>query len=599
MNLLDLFVKIGVKDETDSKLDNVKEKIGNGLKTAAKVGTAALAATTTAVAALTKASIDQFAEYEQLVGGVDTLFKSSGQQVLQYATNAYKTAGMSANEYMNTITSFAASMKQSFDNSEAGIAAAAEASNQAVIDMADNANKMGTDIGSIQNAYQGFAKQNYTMLDNLKLGYGGTKEEMERLLADANKINATQGKITNYSISSFADVTEAIHVVQTELGITGTTASEASTTISGSLGMVKSAWANLLTGMSGGTEEFKLNQEELMQNLVESVVGYTDETGTHVNGFLDNIIPAVEATLKGVVQIIGGSAGLIPQIITTIIDLLPDLLDAGMQILMALLDGILQNVDKLVEGATQIIYKLIEFLTQNTQQVAESAIQIITALVTGLVQALPQLMAAAPVIIGQLISALINQLPNIVQAGVQFVLSFIEGIMARMAGIAQAAQNIGQSIRNVLAGLGGEAWAWGSDMIVNFINGITAWFGELVNRVRSMAQTVRNYLGFSEPKEGPLSNFHTYAPDMVKLFAQGIKDNEGLIEDAFNNSLDFGVTSPGTFNANGSASGIAAAAREIVLNVTETIDGAILARNQYRFNLEENERHDNYVGAFA
>lgn len=590
MNLLELFVKIGVKDETDSKLDGIKDKIGNGLKTAAKVGGAALAATTAAVVALTKASIQQYAEYEQLVGGVDTLFKNSGQQVLQYANQAYKTAGMSANEYMNTITGFAASMKQSFEDTEAGIAAAAEASNQAVIDMADNANKMGTDIGSIQNAYQGFAKQNYTMLDNLKLGYGGTKEEMERLLKDANRINAEQGKITNYSIENFADVTDAIHTVQTSLGITGTTAKEASTTISGSLGMVKAAWTNLLTGLSGGTEEFKQNQDELIQNMIESIVGFTDEAGNHVNGFLDNIIPVVQATLEGLVELIGGASGFLPQIITVLVDMLPSMIDAGFQLLTALLQGLSANAGKIAEAVTQIIMMLIQFFTEHTEEVVSIAIQIITTLVTALAENAPQIMNAIPQIIGAFWTAIINNLPTIFEAGATLLSNFIQGIVAYMSGLVTAAQNIVQSIRNVIGGIGGEAWAWGSDLIVNFINGITAWLGELWNRVAGIAQGIRNYLGFSEPKLGPLSNFHTYAPDMMKLFAEGITDNADLISDAFNNSVDLGIGNMPNMQQT-TSNGVLGSIGDIVLNVTSEIDGEALARSTYKYNVAEQRRH--------
>ena len=187
MNLFELFIKIGVDDQASDKISNLSSKLGNGLKTAANIGTAAVAAAGTAVVATGKQAIEQYAEYEQLVGGVETLFKQSADTVMWYAENAYKTAGMSANEYMNTVTSFSASLLQSLDGDTA---AAAEKANMAITDMSDNANKMGTSMEMIQNAYQGFAKQNYTMLDNLKLGYGGTKEEMQRLLDKANELNA-------------------------------------------------------------------------------------------------------------------------------------------------------------------------------------------------------------------------------------------------------------------------------------------------------------------------------------------------------------------------------------------------------------------------
>ena len=186
MNLFELFIKIGVDDQASKNLSTLSSKLGSGLKTAAKIGTAAVGAAAAGIAALTKSAVENYAEYEQLVGGVETLFKQSADTVKGYAENAYKTAGMSANEYMETVTSFSASLLQSLDGDTA---AAAEKANLAITDMSDNANKMGTDMERIQNAYQGFSKQNYTMLDNLKLGYGGTKEEMQRLLDDAEKLS--------------------------------------------------------------------------------------------------------------------------------------------------------------------------------------------------------------------------------------------------------------------------------------------------------------------------------------------------------------------------------------------------------------------------
>ena len=199
MNLLDLFVKISVQDEASENVETLSGKFKNGLAAAAKVGAAAVSAAATGIAVLTKKALNNYAEYEQLVGGVDTLFKDSSAKVQEYAANAYKTAGLSANEYMDTVTSFSASLLQSLGGDTE---AAADMANVAITDMSDNANKMGTDMASIQNAYQGFAKQNYTMLDNLKLGYGGTKEEMQRLIDDANALNAAQGKYTNYSIDN-------------------------------------------------------------------------------------------------------------------------------------------------------------------------------------------------------------------------------------------------------------------------------------------------------------------------------------------------------------------------------------------------------------
>lgn len=260
MNLMDLFIKIGVDDQASSKVGSISKKLGSGLKTAAKIGTAAVAAAGAAVIKLAKDSIESYAEYEQLVGGVETLFKDSAGKVQEYANQAYKTANMSANKYMETVTSFSASLLQGLGNDTAK---AAEYADMAVRDMSDNANKFGTDISMIQNAYQGFAKRNYTMLDNLKLGYGGTASEMARLINDSGVLGDTVTvTASNINRVSFDKIVEAINVVQTEMGITGTTAKEASGTISGSVATMKASWENLLTSISNGnndvTDEFNI-----------------------------------------------------------------------------------------------------------------------------------------------------------------------------------------------------------------------------------------------------------------------------------------------------------------------------------------------------
>lgn len=308
MNLFDLAAKItldtgdyekGISDALTGA-QQLAGAIGNGLANAAKVGMAAVASAMAGIGAVTKSAVEGFGEYEQLVGGVETLFKSSAGVVREYAANAYKTAGMSANDYMDTVTGFSASLLQSLGGDTA---AAADIADMAITDMSDNANKMGTDMAAIQYAYQGFAKQNYTMLDNLKLGYGGTQAEMLRLLDTANEINARQGIITDYQISNFADIVDAIHVVQTETGITGTTAAEASGTIQGSISAMKSAWQNLITGLANPDADMSV----LVDNFVESF-----------EIAFDNVQPAIETALINIGDVIA-------KIAPTILDKLPDL----------------------------------------------------------------------------------------------------------------------------------------------------------------------------------------------------------------------------------------------------------------------------------
>lgn len=272
-------------DGDDSGLKKTLSGIGKTAKAGLGVAVKGIAATSAGLAGLGTMAVKGYAEYEQLIGGVDTLFKTSSEKVQSYAAKAYETAGLSANEYMETATGFAASLKQSFDDTAEGLEAAADCADMAVIDMADNANKMGTPIASIQNAYQGFAKQNYTMLDNLKLGYGGTKKEMQRLLKDAQKLSGQK-----YNIKNLDDVIEAIHVIQTEMGITGTTAMEASETISGSWNSTKSAWENLMTGLSDGNADIDM----LFDNLTSSA-----------GNVVKNVAKVVPTLAKNVVRTVG------------------------------------------------------------------------------------------------------------------------------------------------------------------------------------------------------------------------------------------------------------------------------------------------------
>lgn len=339
----------------------------SGLAVAAKAAAAATAAAAGAVIALTKSAVENYGEYEQLVGGVETLFKDSAGTVEEYANNAYKTAGLSANEYMETVTSFSASLLQSMGNDTQ---AAAEKADQAITDMSDNANKMGTDMQSIQNAYQGFAKQNYTMLDNLKLGYGGTKEEMQRLIDDANALNAAQGNYTNYSIESYADIVDAIHTVQTEMGITGTTAKEASTTIDGSIGAMKAAYANFVTGLGNDNADIS----ELSSQLIQSV-------GT----VAENVLPVVETVLKNIATAVQKDGPeMIEKFVSYAIEKLPEVIALGLQMVISLVKGIAQNIPQLVTSVLNMMATIVQTIWDSLPDIIEVGKNIVRGLWEGI-----------------------------------------------------------------------------------------------------------------------------------------------------------------------------------------------------------------------
>lgn len=428
-------------------LDTVKKTATSAFSVSTKAVTAITGAMAAGLTAATTQSVKAYADYEQLVGGVETLFKESESTVLEYANIAYKTAGLSANAYMDTVTSFSASLLQSLDGDTA---AAATKADRAITDMADNANKMGTNMRDIQNAYQGFAKQNYTMLDNLKLGYGGTKEEMERLIATANEINAQQGIATSYSIDSFADIVDAIHVVQENLDITGTTAKEASTTIQGSIASLGAAWENFLTGMADPDQDF----DTLLNNLIDSAL-------TAADNLIPRIVETTPRLVDGLSQIATNLSGYLPGILQ---ELLPSILD-GTQ---ALLDSVSAALPDLIGMAVDIAPQMIDF-----------AVQLIGALAQGIIDNLPQLLTAAEEIadtildgIGDLcpaldpitdaIKVLLDNLDKIIPVVISLTAAFvawkiaisivglINGVKAAMEGLtlAEKAAELAQKLLN-------------------------------------------------------------------------------------------------------------------------------------------------------
>ena len=485
-----------------------------GLATVGKAALAAGAAASAAVVAMGKQALDSYADYEQLVGGVETLFKDSADTVQQYAAAAYQTAGLSANEYMETVTGFSASLLQSLDGDTAK---AAQVADMAITDMADNANKMGSSMESIQNAYQGFAKQNYTMLDNLKLGYGGTKSEMERLLADAEKLTGI-----HYDIDSLSDVYEAIHAIQVEMDITGTTAKEASDTISGSVAMTKAAWSNLLTGIA----DENANLDQLVDNFVNSAVTAGE-----------NLLPRISVILEGAGKLVG-------------------------------------------EGAEKLIPIAVDALIDNLPQLIESGVRLVAALITGLIKAIPKLVASTPQIIASIVRGFVSGWPSIRQAGSDMINQVKQAFMEKV----------------------NQARQWGRDLVQNFIDGILAKFSALKDSVKSVASTIKKHIGFSEPEEGPLSNFHEYAPDMMDLFAQGIRQGETRLREQLRQSFDFGPQlRPAAFlhqvsaaaESTGSSGSDGWRVRSFdnqTMTVVLQLNEAELGRAVYRLNNQETQR---------
>lgn len=420
----------GFSKGAEDALGMAKNLAGGMGKALGAVGTAVAGAVAAAGAGVVKMVTDAtkaYADYEQLVGGVETLFKDSAGIVQDYAMEAYKTAGISANQYMETVTSFSASLLQSLGGDTAK---AAEMSNMAITDMADNANKMGSSMESIQNAYQGFAKQNYTMLDNLKLGYGGTQEEMYRLLSDAAKLNDEFARTAKFSIDSkghliagFADIAQAIHIVQTEMGITGTTAKEASTTISGSFNMVKASWGDLLTSIAGGGK-----------GLHEAVAAFVDSVRT----FAENLIPVIQEALYGIGDLITELAPVIMDAVPELIaNVLPGLIDAAVGLVMSIIDALPEILAVLSAAIPDIVTQLMAvvsdllmmLMTTGLPMLLELAINIVMAVAQGLVDNLPTLIPAMVQMVGVMVNTIVDHLPEFLAMGVKIVFAIIEGIV--------------------------------------------------------------------------------------------------------------------------------------------------------------------------
>ena len=596
--------------------------IGGTMKAFAAFSTAAL----TAGAAITKSAVEHYADYEQLVGGVETLFGAGGQSlgeyaksvgktttdakkeydslmkaqetVLKNADNAYKTAGLSANEYMETVTGFSAALISSMGGDTE---AAAKKADMAITDMADNANKMGSDISSIQTAYQGFAKQNYTMLDNLKLGYGGTKEEMQRLLEDATKLSGVK-----YDISSYADIVDAIHVVQTEMGITGTTAKEASETISGSISAAKSAYENLVTGLADENADL----DGLIDNMADSVLTVVDnvlprimETVPRIVETVPKLIDGLSKAFKGIAGQLGGLADqllpplmqafftlirtvtgalptLLPQILNaavtlfggllqglnetipqimamlptliqtisqTLIANLPQLIAAGVQILVNLISGITQAIPSLISAIVDLIPVITQAIMENLPLIIDAGLNLLLALVSGIVQAIPQLVAMLPTIIDTIVSQIVSMLPKIIETGIQLLNSLVSGIIQAIPQLIAALPQVITSTVNTLVANLPKIIQTGIELIGALISGIIQAIPTLVGALPQVFSAIINaFKGI---------NWADLGKNIIDGVVQGVKNAASslinVIKELANSALDsiketLGIHSPST-----------------------------------------------------
>ena len=486
-------------------LKNGLKKVGEVAEEVTKKMLQVTTAVSGALAGLVTAGVKSYADFEQNLGGVETLFGDSANKVAENAKKAFATAGVSANEYMAGVTSFSASLLQSLGGDTEK---AADIADMAFIDMSDNANKFGTDMQSIQNAYQGFAKQNYTMLDNLKLGYGGTKTEMQRLLEDAQKISGVK-----YDISNLSDIYSAIHVIQEELGVTGTTSEEASETISGSVTSMKAAFDNFLNG-SGSPEQ---------------LAGTITNVFKNVSNAIATLAPSI---LTGVVSLI---QQVLPQVATLIANTLPQILDAVTNMIDSLLNILTTNTDSLSETIGTLVTKIVEFITENLPKIIEAAILILIALTEGIINNLDTIIPAILKCIVLIIDTIIKNLPKILELGGKLIAYLINGIVSALGSLANAAGQIFSTIINKIKGLPGEALNWGKDMVEGIANGIRSAIGKVGDAAKSIANRIRNFLHFSRPDEGPLREYETWMPDFAEGLAKTLNNSRDIMAKASKN----------------------------------------------------------------
>lgn len=516
--------KKGIKDTTNtakeesSKIEKAVNKTG---EIASKVGKAAIIGATaaaTAIGTITKFVIQHYAEYEQLAGGVETLFGAQGMSLKKYAQSigqtveqargkydqliqaqtevmnnakvAYKTAGMSANDYMNTITSFAAALKQSTANETE----AAKVANQTVIDMADNANKMGTNMEDIQNAYQGFSKQNYTMLDNLKLGYGGTKSEMERLLQNAEKLTGI-----HYDINNLSDVYNAIHEIQKNLGITGTTAKEAMKTIDGAMKMTKASWDNLLTGLADPKQavgplisEFAKSLGILAKNVTPKIKEVFDALPNALiqitPQLMNMIIDLAPPLILAAINLVAGLIGALPGIISPIFSQLSSLIGSGM--IDKIGQSISSNMPTLISKGLDMLLQFSQAVLTNLPVLVGMGMKLIFYLVQGLMSALPTLISKVPTIIANLADAFSNSAQTIFAWGVKIIAEIIKGLVMSIPSLIANIPKIIYAIFAVWNAI--NWWNLGKGLINGIKNGITSMGGSLTSTAKNLFESLKN-----------------------------------------------------------------------------------------------------------
>lgn len=589
MNLLDLAVKITCDDQASGEVDKIGDGIKNKLGIAAKAGVAAVAAVSTATVAIGKTALDAYSNYEQLVGGIDTLFKASSGKMQQYAANAYQTAGVSANRYMEISTSFAAALISSLGgNTEA----AADMANTAITDMSDNANKMGTSLETVQEAYMSLSRGNYEMLDSLKLGYGGTKSELERLLSDAEKFSAAQGKVRDFSVDSYSDIVEAIHIVQDEMGITGTTAEEAATTIEGSVNMAKAAWDNWLAGLGNEDTDMEGLTDQLVGSVVtagkniiprvgqimttlgQTVADYAPGVGLYLRNALINVLPeAVQGPMRDAFAGVDKVVGKLESVFN---DNLKPAADAADSVFSAISSGIKtfgDNVNELVLPAIDTLSPAFnDFFgaIQTAQPLLEFIANIIGVGLAAAISTAIKLFAAITEVVAFVITGfaqLYEDISGFVTGVVQFfTVDLPNAINALVQWFAQLPGNIAAFLSMVIT----NVVAWVANMAANAVNAGSRFISGIAGFLSALPGNIASWLsGVISTVVGWVSQFASNATSAASQFASNLIN--GLA------SIPGQVTSIGSNIIQGMVNGVTGAAGRLIDSVKGAVDDAINA----------------------
>lgn len=527
------------------KSSGILTGLGTVAKGAATAAVAGFTALTGAVTAIGGAALSAYADYEQLVGGVDTLFGSASQTLQGYAAEAYKTCGMSANRYMTQATSFAASLVSSCSGD---VAKAADYANMAMGDMSDNVNKMGSDMTDVQNAYQGFAKQNYTMLDNLKLGYGGTQAEMKRLIADANKLRQEQGKNADLTIDSYADVVEAIHTVQENMGITGTTAKEAATTISGSIGMAKAAWENFITGLGRDDVDFS----QLTQQLLESIGAVATNVAPRVAQIGQGIITAFPVVLSGLGTVL---APIVSEALSTAWNIAINAL-AGIGIHLPSVDSsqMLSGINAAMDAAKLLLTDPAAFL--------EKGSQLVQSVGSGIRAGVPKIVSEGLNVLTSLSQAFLTGFPQIVSMGGQLVLSLVQGLMDSLPSLIEQGPQIVSNIANGISAAAGVLLDTGLQIIVAIGTGLVNAVPTLLANIPQILQAVWDaFVAYQ---------WVTLGGTLVTSIGEGIAALGSQIPTKLKGFFDQAVNHAGEFVSNMAAKGLQAGS-DFLLNIAATL----------------------------